>query len=434
MKRLFIFISLFILAQALSVKAQQKLQMTPSQIEAVFLEQNLSVIAERLNISIADAKIAQAKFWENPELSIGDLNLWSSNSQREGEDNVIPPLFGSFARNTQFSIELSQLIYTANKKKKEVRVEKAAKDVTIYEFEDMLRNLKTELRKSIYETLYLQSYLTVLEKQRESLNQLIEAYKKQVTAGNIAKNELLRLQSSQLEFENEINETKTSLNEYQKNLKALLCAEPYVSIEVIADDTKSLQDPKQIQLSNLVQTLTESRPDIKKQEKQTLYFNKVINFEKSQRIPDITLSASYDRRGGVWRDFVGFGVSFSLPFLNRNQGNIKIAQLGQDQIRYQAQQQLLLAQHELSEALANYDQAYQFYQKISNNELLSELDTMLDSYTKNLLKKNISMLEYIDFMDSYKANKQTMLTAKKNAEISFEELQYTIGKDIKTID
>lgn len=419
--------------QICPVHSQQILKLKPSQIEAIFLEQNLSIIAERMNINIADAKIAQSKLWDNPELSVSDVNLWSSKSQKEGEKEVIPPLFGSFARNTQFSIELSQLIYTANKKGKEVCVEKAAKEMTIQEFEDLLRNMKFELRKSIYETLYLQSYLKVLKDQKNSLNQLINAYQKQVDAGNFAKNELLRLQSSELELDSEINETQTNINEHQKNLKALLCAEPSVSLEIINNATTSIK-PEDISISNIINGLDESRPDLKRQGLQISYFDKVMNFEKSQRIPDITLSANYDRRGGVWRDFIGFGVSFNLPFLNRNQGNIKIAQLSKEQSKYQSQQQLRIAQYEVNEAFSNYELAYKFYQKVSDNKLLSELDNMLESYTKNLLKKNISMLEYTDFMDSYKANKQTVLTAQKNLELSFEELQYRIGTDIKTID
>lgn len=87
--------------------------------------------------------------------------------------------------------------------------------------------------------------------------------------------------------------------------------------------------------------------------------------------------------------------------------------------------------HEITEAFANYTRAYNFYKKIAENELLTELDTMFDLYTKNLLNKNISMLEYIDFMESYRSNKETMLSARKNRYVSFSELQYTTGSDLK---
>lgn len=407
----------------------ETIKLTSEEIEAIFLKQNLLLLAEQMNISIADAEIAQAKLWENPTLSFSDINLWSSKSQREGESEVIPPLFGSFAKNTQFSIELSQLIQTANKRGKLISREKVSKEIAIQEFEIILRGLKTELRKSISEIIYLQNYLNVLLNQEESISQLVNSYKKQVAQGNIAKSELLRLQSSLLEIENENQETSTELNEQLKILKSLLSVEPLVEIEII-DNQTVLLSPTQIPLSSLLEKTTENRVDIKLSKLQTQYFDKSLAYEKSQRMPDITISANYDRRGGVWRDFIGFGVSIDLPFFNRNQGGIKAAKLSYEQSIYNEKQQINQAQHEVVEAYNNYRQAYSFYKKTSSNELLSELDNMLSIYSKNLLNKNISMLEYIDFMEAYKDNKNTVLNSKKKMQLQFEELQYIVGTEI----
>ena len=402
----------------------QVLRYTPAQIEALFLEQNLQLIAENMNIGLADAEIVQAKLWDNPELSIGSVNFWSTPKQREEIG------MGNFPQNTQFSIELSQLIQTANKRKKLVNREKTAKEIAIQEFEDVLRGLKIELRKLILETEYLQSYKEVLLGQQESMEQLISAYKKQTEQRNIAKTELLRLQSGLLELESEMNEIQIALNEQQKNLKSLLILPSFYIIE-IAENSSDIINPNNISLISLLEKAAETRPDIKRQQLQTQFYEKSLAYEKSQRVSDITLSANYDRYGGVWKDFVGLGVSFSLPFLNRNQGNIKAAKISIEQSRSLDQHQQNIAQHEVAEAFGNYTHAYNFYRKIIGNELLTELDEMLDIYTKNLLNKNISMLEYIDFMEAYKSNKQTVISSRRNMYSSFEELQYMVGHSIE---
>jgi len=182
-----------------------------------------------------------------------------------------------------------------------------------------LRGLKIELRKLILETEYLQSYKEVLLGQQNSLEQLISAYKKQTEQRNIAKTELLRLQSGLLELESEMNEIQIALNEQQKNLKSLLSLPSFYIIE-IAENSSDIINPNNISLISLLEKAAETRPDIKRQQLQTQFYEKSLLYEKSQRVPDITLSANYDRYGGVWKDFVGLGVSFSLPFLNRNQG------------------------------------------------------------------------------------------------------------------
>ena len=425
-KYLFLFVSLFTLTN-LFAQQGQVLKLTPEQVEAIFIKQNLGLIAEKLNISLADAEIAQAKLWENPELSISDVNLWSTKSQRDGMEEMET---SRFAKNTQFSIELSQLIQTANKRGKLINREKASKEIAIQEFEEVLRGLKIELRKSISEIIYMQSYREVLDSQTKSLTELTEAYRKQVALGNIAKSELLRLQASLLEIENESNDLQMEFNEQQKNMKSLLSVEPTVIIE-IEEVSISHVNPESISLANLLEQASENRPDVKAQRLQVKYHERSLAYEKAQRVPDLTVSANYDRFGGVWKDFVGFGISFDLPFLNRNQGGIKSAKLNREQSQYLAEQQQNVAQHEVVEAYSNYTMAYKFYNKIQSNELLSEIDKMLGVYTKNLLNRNVSMLEYMDFMDTYKSNKETILSAQKKLDTLFEELQYSVGTEIK---
>ena len=138
-----LFISVF------TVQGQNFLRLTPSDIESLFLKQNLKLIAEQMNIDIADAEIVQAKLWDNPNLSVSGINLWSTKSQRDGNPELSSPLFGNFGKHTQFSVELSQLIQTANKRGKLVARDKISKEIAVQEFETVLRGLKSELRKSI---------------------------------------------------------------------------------------------------------------------------------------------------------------------------------------------------------------------------------------------------------------------------------------------
>jgi cobalt-zinc-cadmium efflux system outer membrane protein len=56
---------------------------------------------------------------------------------------------------------------------------------------------------------------------------------------------------------------------------------------------------------------------------------------------------------------------------------------------------------------------------------------MIEVYSHYLLNKNISMLEYIDFMDAYKTTKQAILLAKKNLDTTFAELQFSVNGEIK---
>jgi len=430
MKKHMVFILYVFLLHVALAEEPQKLTLTSEQIEALFLKQNLQLIAEQMNVALADAEIMQAKLWDNPTFSIGEFSAWSTRGQREGEREVVPPVSGSFGRNTQVSMELSQLIQISGKRRKLVQREKVSKEIATQEFEELLRDLRVELRKSIHEIIYIQSYQKTLEKQIEIFSQLVEKYQNQVLQRNVAKHELLRLQASLFEIENESQENQIAFNEQLKTLKVLIGLEPSTSIE-ITDSQRTLPSPQNMSLNHLIETALDNRPDIKLSKLQTQYFEKSLAYEKAHRIPDLTLSLVYDRYGSTWKDFWGVGLSIDLPIFDRNQGNIKIAHISQQRSQYMARQQQNQARHETVEFFNNYSQAYEFYNKIDNSHLSAEFDNMLEVYARNFLNRNISMLEYIDFMDAYKSNKQILLAAKKNLNIQFEELQHKIGLDIQ---
>lgn len=417
---------------AQTAPSNQTLHLTMEQIEALFLSRNLELIAERMNVDMADAAIAQAKLWENPSLSIGDVSFWSSRGQRDGESEAIPPLFGTFGRNTQFSVELSQMIQTAGKRRKLVRVEQASKEVALRQFEEVLRGLKIELRSSVYQIVYLTSYRRVLAVQTEYIVGIIRTYARQVEEGNLTKGELLRLQAMHLEIENEFNEISTELNGQMKTLKILLNADPALFIEITDDEQPGLS-PAALSLPALIDTGLSERPDIRMQQSNSIYYDRTLAYEKSLRAPDLNVSVGYDRWGGVWKNFVGIGIGVDIPLFNRNQGNIRAARIGRRQSDTLLRQQQQAATHEIVQAFENYVLAYGFYDRLKDNPLLKELEGMFEVYTKNLLSRNISLIEFIDGFDTYKNNKNMMLMARRNLNLQFEELQNAVGTEIKTI-
>jgi len=405
--------------------AQDTLKITVEQAERQFFEKNLLLLAERCNIDIADAVIVQAKLLNNPTIGVGEVNFWRSNAAEELD--ISPATFGN---RVVFSVELEQIIQTAGKRKKLVNLEIVSKEIAIQEFETFLLSVKTELRSVLYETFYLQSYLEIIQVQQESVTNLVEVYKNQATAGNIAKSELIRLQSSLIELETEANEIRTELNRQYKELKILLNVAPQTVI-LILPAAIATKNPDEILLVDLLETAKNSRPEFLLSDLNIQYKEKLLVYEKSLRSPDVGLSLNYDRYGGVWKNFVGIGVSVDIPAFNRNQGNIKMAKTSIEQANYNAEYQKSTILQEITEIYYNYEMNYRFYQKITDNDFSEDLESMLEVYSRNLLNKNINMLEYIDFMDAYRATKQAILTAKKNVDTSFAVLQFSVNNKIE---
>src|SRR5690625_9211 len=132
---------------------QQEIILSRQEAEALFLDQNLDLLAEKLEIPKAEAAVLQAKLWPNPTFSVDEVNFWALPGQIEPLGEELPPLFGNFGKHFQFSFGLEQLIQTAGKRKKLMAVEQVTADKEYGNLEDLRRkitiklsNLLTELR------------------------------------------------------------------------------------------------------------------------------------------------------------------------------------------------------------------------------------------------------------------------------------------------
>ena len=408
------------------IYAQEIIKFTVEQAEKRFLEKNLELLAERYNIDIADAAIIEAKLLNNPTIGVGGLNFWNPNGVAE-EMDFSPATFG---KGVVFSVELEQMITTAGKRRKLVNLEKMSKEIAVQEFEMFLLGLKTELRTILNETIYLQSYIEIVKFQQETVNKLVEVYKTQSSRGNIPKSELIRLQSSLIELESETIEIQTELNSLYKELKILLNISPETNILILGSEITT-KNPNEISLIDLLEKAKNARPEFLLSDLNIKYNEKLLVYEKSQRVPDIALSLNYDRYDGLWRNFVSLGVSFDIPIFNRNQGNIKMAKIQIEQSNYYAEYQKNVIQQEIIEIYNKYKINYDFYKKIMDNDFSEDLENMFNAYSQQLLNRNINMLEYLDFMEAYKTTKQAILTAKKNLDTSFAELEFSVNGEIK---
>jgi len=413
------------IAFGLQLQAQEILKISREEAETMFLQNNLQLISEKLNIESQKAEVIQAKLWPNPEFSISEINLWKNSTVEPS-----PPFFGNFGRNQQIAFELNQLVQTAGKRKKLIALEQVDVSKAEQYFEDLLRGLKLELRNQLTDLQYIQQSIKIHQNLIENISILTNAYQNQLDKGNISKAEYTRLKAKELEINKEILELTRQSNEIQKELKLLLRINPNVSIEITDDGfIKDTQPYETIFIDQIIENAKENRPDYQLALLEEEYSNKLLSYEKAQRIPDLTFGVNYDRNGSTMLDFVGIGVSFDLPFFNRNKGGIKKAQISIENAKVQKEQTALTIENEIFLSYKSLQQAIDFLNKI-DTDYETDLDLLLENYTKNFTSRNVSMLEYFDFMDAYLENKKIILEAQKDVNQKAEELNYSLGKDL----
>ncbi len=409
--------------------AGDTLRLSREQCEGIFLKENLSLIAERLNMDRARALRLQASLWPNPTFSLDQVNFWATPGQLQGMDGI-PPLWGKFGRNQEFCSELEQMVLTAGKRKKLVAIEQVSVDMAGEYFEELLRGLKIEFRKSLTELQYLQQYREIYTDQVTSLQTLVRAYSNQMEKGNIGQGEYIRLKALLMEISKEINEVSRKINRARSELGSLMRLEPTMVLVLNEEGfVPDLDAIRALSLDDMLDRARENRPDLKIALLEEDYHKRVWEYEKARKIPDLTLRAAYDRGGNAMLNFIGFGFAMDLPFFNRNQGNIEYARIGIEQSKILSERKRLGIQNSVALSYQNLFASLAFFETIEPGYETS-LERLLGSYTRNFASRNIGMLEYIDFLNAYLDNKKMIIGSGREVGDHLEELRYEIGDDI----
>lgn len=149
------FFILFFLGFFGFAEAQQpSVGLTLKEAEQRFLKCNLSLLAERYNVDIAQARLLQAGLFDNPVISF--------------EQNVYNRLNGKyfdFGKKGESVVEIEQVIRLAGQRNKQIRLEKINKEIAGYQFEEVMRTLRQELGEAFTEVFYLSKLLSVYDKE-----------------------------------------------------------------------------------------------------------------------------------------------------------------------------------------------------------------------------------------------------------------------------
>lgn len=400
--------------------------------ETILLENNLSLLAEQLKIDKADAEIIQATVWPNPTLSVDEVNLFTSNYQKQHAEKL-PSLFGSkeFGKYRQISVQLEQLIEIAGKRKKRRAIAEVSSEMAAAYLSDFLLSLKTEFRKNIFDFRYHQGYIEMLEKQLSSLQDIIKAYRNQYEEGNVNKAELIRLRSSELKLKDKLIKQKNTLGELQSGLIVLLNLpeDTPLSFYAVFKSDYDYQLSFNYTLPYLQEQALKQRPDVLLSKLKKQLVAKELTYEKSLAVPDLTFSVGYDRGGGIYQDYVGFGFSVDLPFSNTNKGNIKKAQIKVHQQDYYEKQHLLAVKSAVRKKYEKVLQIGRFFENV-NADYVEDLDQTMEAYTEYFRLQSINIITFMDFLEAYIDNYQSILENQREYLDALEELKYATGIEL----
>ena len=384
--------------------------------EKMFLDSNFLLLAQKYNVDAQKALILQAKLWPNPNFSISH-GLYSGTLNR----------FFPLGINDETSAGLSQLILLAGKRNKQVKIAQANARLSEYQFFDLLRTLKYTLRTDFFNIYYLRQSAGVYDEEISALRQVVDAFAQQQGKGYIAEKEVVRIRAQLYSLQSEYNDLVNQVNDLESELKLLLQVKPgiFVVPQVDSAATASLK-PGTYPLTTLMDSAYRNRTDLQIARANTDINKLTYSYQKALAVPDLTLSLGYDEQGSFLTNFVGIGASIDLPFFNRNQGNIKSAK---------ALISFSEATQKSTEATVEQNVNRSLQKAFAQDKMLQtidpkfsgDFDRLMHEMLVNYQKRNISILDFLDFYDSYKQNILQLNSIQFNRISAFEDINFYTG-------
>ncbi|MDR3266268.1 MAG: TolC family protein [Tannerella sp.] len=409
-------VSILSLTFLFSIFSSAQEQLTLTDTDRLLIKNNLELLVAQYNINIAEAQKTQAKLFSNPELSV----QIPAYSKQEGWLDL----------KKDIDISLQQAVQIAGKRKAGIQLAEGQKELALQQYELLAKQLKYAVHNSFFTIYYLKQSIDKTHLEISKIKNIIDALKIQYNKGNITLNELIRVTASYNSLSNSILELQNSIDEEKSNLKTLLLLSP--DSDFILSPTSSELDKYSLDFINLSDVLAkaeEQQPQIKLAEA-AIRLNKMqLKYEKKQALPDLQFGAGYSKSGEYVPNAVYFSAGIAIPLFNRNQGNIKTAeyQLKQAQTDKELQQNILK-----NKIVWDFGKIKAILERNSgiDPDFEKQFDALMTHVSENYMKRNISLLEFTDLIETYHEQIVQLNHLKLQQIMAYEDLDYDTGYNL----
>lgn len=400
------------------VQAQDTVRVTVQQTESIFLQKNLQLLAEKYNISIAQAGEVQARLYNNPNLSFSSALYNQQQAKLLDVSNA----------TGQYNIGIQQLIILAGKRNKQIKLAQINTRQAENSFFDLMRTLRYTLRGDFYNIYFLQNSLSAYDRQVTTLENLSAAYNDLQVKGVVTLKDAVRIKSLLYSLKAEKTNLQSQLNDTEAELQLLL--QDNKSFYLPVADSASLSNSfTALSLQALTDSAYANRYDLQLAQNTIRYNAQNYALQKSLRVPDLTLGADFDKRGSYINNASFLNAAIDLPFFNRNQGNIKAAKISIQQSQLQADLQKQVVENDVQKAFKKLLITHQMLQTVDVN-FPGQFQRLMEGVTENFLKRNISLIDFTDFVESYKNNILQLNQLRNDMMQAAEALNFSVGKTI----
>lgn len=386
-------------------------KMTLLECEDAFRKNNLSLLAQQYDINQAEADVIQAKIWELPQLEVA-TNAYDPQNKRV------------LHVGASKDVSVSQLLYLGGKKKNEIEFAKSNVELAKVQFSQVLANLRAQLRTTFYALYFEQHKLADINIQLDYLNNLLTAYKEEGKKGNVSLRDQVRLQTMAIDLTNEKTSATNTMISLQQQMRVLISNQEDILPNLSDDDAdRELAIKPNVTIDKIFDLAYENNADyqfaVKTAESSQLF----TKWQQSLNSPDISLGLEYSQNSGTFHNEINVKAAIPLPLWKQNKGNIIKAKYAEEEAKKNIEVQRQLLESQIRSNYQSWMNQYNQYFAITADDL-HNIAVVYDGVFNNFRKGNISLVEFTDFMDSYRISILKLYDMKKEIILNAEQINY----------
>ncbi|MBD5380104.1 MAG: TolC family protein [Bacteroides sp.] len=408
---------IFILVSfVLAFSARSAAPLTVDSCLSIVMENNISLAAEKLNLSIAEAEIRASKIFEDPTLGV------------------------EYANNDDHRMQMGQGIavelgytFTPGRRGAAVDLAKSEAELSYELFEDYCRNLRFEAMSAYFEAYKaLQLYRLALSFS-ESMDQIARGDSLGLAIGEIREVDAM---STRIEARLARSEARRALSDYHDSMLnlAVLMGNPR-----LADEFEPVSDAlpmvlPEIDDETLIDEALKRRSDLRAAMKNVDVAAKALTVTRRERNMEFEVALGYNYNTEVKNElapaprFSGMtiGVTIPLKFSNLNKGSVNAAKFRQQQAEQQYAQARIEIESDVISALRNYRTTLAQLQSL-DAETLIESEKIYNSYLDAYTHGDVSLVELLEVRGNYEEIQKLHVETLCDTSTAFARLMAALG-------
>ncbi|GHT73537.1 hypothetical protein FACS189456_4080 [Bacteroidia bacterium] len=377
--------------------------------------QNLGYVAEKLNVSIADAEVKAAGVFNDPAISME----YGNNDDRR------------IQMGQSVSVELSKT-FSIGKRSAGIDLAKSEKALCDALLNDYFHRLRAESTLAYLEAIKQTELYRVKEDSYENMRRLAEGDSIKHALGKITKVDAVQ---STLEAEMSHNELMQAQTELYNSYASLALWTGTFSRDTLYAPTGTLYLAQRVfNTDKLLEISLENRADLAAALKNVDVARKALTAARRERGTDFDLAVGYNYNTEVRNEIapapkfngITVGISIPLKFSNLNRSTLHTAELQAQQAEINYKQAELEVQNSVMQSVRQY---LSLSEQVSryNNGLLANAQSVMDGKMYAYDRGETSLLDVLNARRTYDDLRITYIETLYNQAAALVELERNVG-------